>query len=70
MCEFRHQSKYAELDLGLDQPIPLVQFDFVRQFIQPYFDLPWRNEQDIQGVEKMLHRKYQESVKNKPYDTH
>lgn len=66
MCEFRHQSKYAELELGLVQPTPLVQFDFIRQFIQPYFDLPWRNEREIQAVESMLFRKYQEAVKNKP----
>lgn len=70
MCEFRHQSKYAELDLGLVQPIPLIQFDFIRQFIQPRFDLPWRSEQDINAVETMLHRKYQEAIKNKPHDTH
>ncbi len=69
MCEFRHQSKYAELELGLTQPTPLVQFDFIRQFIQPWFDLPWRSEREIQAVENMLHRKYQESIKNKPHDS-
>jgi hypothetical protein len=66
MCEFRHQSKYADLELGLTQPIPLVQFDFIRQFVQPKFNLPWRNEREIQGVEAMLHRKYKESIKNRP----
>jgi hypothetical protein len=66
MSEFRHQSKYAELELGLVQPTPLVQFDFIRQFIQPQFDLPWRSEQDINAVESMLYRKYQEAIKNKP----
>jgi len=66
MCEFRKQSKYAELELGLVQPTPLVQFDFIRQFIQPRFDLPWRSEQDINAVEAMLYRKYQEAIKNKP----
>lgn len=66
MCEFRHVSHYAELDLGLVQPIPLVQFDFVRQFIQPRFDLPWRSENEIQAVEKMLYRKYQEAIKKQP----
>jgi hypothetical protein len=70
MCEFRLHSKYAELDLDIVQPIPLIQFDFIRQFIQPRFNLPWRNEQEIQAVEKMLYRKYQEAVKNKPYDTY
>jgi len=66
MCEFRHQSKYADLELGLVQPTPLVQFDFIRQFIQPVFDLPWRNEREILAVETMLHRKYKESIKNRP----
>ena len=66
MCEFRHQSKYADLELGLVQPTPLVQFDFIRQFIQPMFDLPWRNEREILAVETMLHRKYKESIKNRP----
>jgi hypothetical protein len=66
MCEFRHVSKYADLDLGMIQPIPLIHFDFVRQFIQPKFDLPWRSEGDIQAVEDMLYRKYKESIKNKP----
>jgi hypothetical protein len=69
MCEFRHQSKYAELELGLVQPTPLVQFDFIRQFVQPRFDLPWRSERDISAVEAMLYRKYQEAVKNKPHDS-
>jgi hypothetical protein len=66
MCEFRKQSNYAELELGITQPIPLVHFDFIRQFIQPKFDLPWRNEREIQAVENMLYRKYQEALKNKP----
>ena len=66
MCEFRHVSNYADLDLGITQPIPLIQFDFIRQFIQPKFDLPWRSEKDIQAVETMLYRKYKESIKNRP----
>ena len=70
MSEFRYQSKYAELDLGLWQPIPLVQFDFIRQFVQPRFDLPWRSEQDIIAVENMLYNKYQEAIRNKPHDLH
>jgi hypothetical protein len=70
MCEFRSQSKYAELDIGLNQPIPLVSFDFVKNFIQPKFELPWRSEKEIQAVEAMLYRKYQEAIKNKPHDTH
>lgn len=66
MCEFRFDSNYAELDLGLTQPIPLIHFDFIRQFIQPKFDLPWRREQEIQAVENMLYKHYNESAKNKP----
>ena len=66
MCEFRHQSKYADLELGIIQPTPLVQFDFIRQFIQPRFDLPWRSEREIQAVETMLHQKYKESIENRP----
>ena len=66
MCEFRYQSKYADLDLGLPQPIPLIHFDFIKQFIQPRFNLPWRNERDLTAVEAFLYKKYQESIKNKP----
>jgi hypothetical protein len=66
MCEFRHASKYAELDLKIAQPIPLIQFDFIRQFIQPRFKLPWRSETEVQAVESMLYRKYKEAVKNQP----
>lgn len=66
MHEFRKYSKYAELDLGITQPIPLVHFDFIQQFIQPKFDLPWRSERDISAVESMLYRKYKEALKNKP----
>jgi hypothetical protein len=66
MCEFRFESKYASLDLGLTQPIPLIHFDFIRQFIQPKFNLPWRSERDIQTVENMLYKHYNESAKNKP----
>lgn len=66
MTEFRKHSKFAELDLGLVQPIPLIHFDFIRQFIQPKFDLPWRNEHEIQAVESMLYRKYTESITNRP----
>jgi hypothetical protein len=65
MCEFRHQSKYADLDLNLTQPIPLIQFDFIKKFLQPKLNLPWRNEKELQAVEKMLLRKYHEAVKHK-----
>jgi hypothetical protein len=66
MSEFRHHSKFAELDLGLVQPIPLIHFDFIRQFIQPRFDLPWRSERELQAVESMLYRNYTESITNRP----
>lgn len=66
MCEFRHDSKYAELELNITQPLPLVQFDFIRRCIQPRFNLPWRSEQEILAVENMLYRKYQEALKNQP----
>ena len=66
MCEFRTESRYADLDLGLVQPIPLIHFDFIRQFIQPNFSLPWRSERDIQAVENMLYKHYNESAKKKP----
>jgi hypothetical protein len=66
MCEFRHDSKYAELELNITQPLPLVQFDFIRRCIQPRFNLPWRSEREIHAVENMLYRKYQDALKNKP----
>ena len=66
MCEFRYHSKYAALELDIVQPLPLVQFDFIRRFIQPKFNLPWRSEREIHAVENMLYRKYQEALKNKP----
>jgi hypothetical protein len=66
MCEFRKISQYAELDLDLVQPIPLIHFDFIRKFIQPRFDLPWRSEREISAVESMLFRKYKESIKHQP----
>ena len=66
MCEFRHNSKYSELELGITQPLPLVQFDFIRRFVQPKFNLSWRSEREIHAVENMLYRKYQEALKNKP----
>lgn len=68
MCEFRHISKYAELELGLIQPIPLVSFDFIKKYIMPVVDLPWRSDREIDAVEAMLYRKYQEAIKNKPHD--
>jgi hypothetical protein len=66
MCEFRNISKYAELDLEVIQPIPLVHFDFIQKFIMPVMDLPWRSQKEIEAVGNMLYRKYQLYAKNKP----
>jgi len=68
MDSFRTKSKFAELDLGLTQPVSLIQFDFVKQFIMPQLDLPWRSNREIDAVENMLHRKYKEAVALKPND--
>jgi hypothetical protein len=65
MHSFRRKSKYCNLDLDLMQPIPLVVFDFIKQYIMPSIDLPWRNNRDIDGIENMLYRHYQEAVKNR-----
>lgn len=65
MNEFRKHSKYQDLDLGLVQPIPLVAFDFIMQYIMPSIDLGWRCQRDITAVENMLYRHYQDAVKNR-----
>lgn len=65
MDSFRQISKYHELDLKLINPIPLIQFDFINQFIVPSLDLQWRNQREIDAVENMLHRKYKEAVAGK-----
>ena len=64
MQSFRKVSLYEELDstLNLIQPISLVQFDFIKQFIMPTLDLSWRNKKDIDGVENMLYRKYKQAL--------
>lgn len=64
MNNFKYKSKYSNLELGMVQPIPLVMFDFIKQYIMPNIDLQWRNGVEIDAVEKMLYRHYQESVKN------
>lgn len=66
MHEFRFHSKYSDLDLGVTQPLPLIQFDFIQQYILPSMDLPWRSQNEINAVGNMLYRKYQQYVKNKP----
>jgi hypothetical protein len=69
MNRFRNYSKYAELDLGLVQPIPLIFFDFIKTFIMPQVNLSWRNNVQIAGVENMLYRKYNQALKNRPNDS-
>jgi len=64
MNGFRHKSKYANLELGITQPTPLVAFDFIKQYIMPNINLPWRDNRDIDAVENMLYRHYQEAIKN------
>jgi hypothetical protein len=66
MHDFRYRSKFAELDLGITQPIPLIAFDFIKQFLMPVLALPWRESNELAAVESMLYRKYQEAIKNKP----
>ena len=67
MNDFRHKSKYSDLDLGLVQPIPLVAFDFIKQYIMPSMDLPWRRPTEIDAVENMLYRHYQQAITHR-YD--
>lgn len=69
MHDFRNHSEFSELDLGITQPIPLIHYDFVRKFIMPYLDLPWRSDRELAAVESMLYRHYKESIPNKPNDT-
>lgn len=64
MNEFRYISKYKDLDLGMTQPIPLVIFDFIKQYVMPSIDLQWRNGREIDAVENTLYRYYRESMKN------
>lgn len=65
MNDFKMKSNYADLDLGIVQPTPLVAFDFIKQFVMPSIDLNWRTEQEINAVENMLYRHYQEAVKTR-----
>lgn len=69
MNDFKKQSRYWELDLGFYNPLPLISFDFVKNFVMPNIDLNWRNARDIDAVENMLYRHYQEALKNRPNDT-
>jgi hypothetical protein len=70
MNDFKCYSKYSHLDIGITQPVPLVAFDFIKQYIMPSIDLNWRSSRDIDAVENMLYRYYQEAVENKKkYDS-
>lgn len=66
MHSFRKLSQYSDLDLNLIQPISLVQFDFIQQYIMPILDLNWRSKRDINAVENMLYRKYKQALEAKP----
>lgn len=66
MHDWRYHSQYRDLDLGVTQPIPLIHFDFIKTFIMPRFDLPWRKTREIDAVESMLLRKYNECKDFKP----
>jgi hypothetical protein len=65
MNDFRYKSKYCNLELGITQPTPLVAFDFIKQYVMPNINLQWRNNREIDAVENMLYRHYQEAVKNR-----
>jgi len=65
MNDFKSKSKYRDLDLDMVQPIPLVAFDFIKQYIMPNINLPWRNNRDIDAVENMLYQHYREAIKNR-----
>jgi hypothetical protein len=65
MSDFKRKSKYSNLDLGIVQPVPLVTFDFIQQYIMPSIDLHWRGPKEINAVENMLYQHYQEALKNR-----
>lgn len=66
MHDYRYHSEYRSLDLGIVQPIPLIHFDFIKRFVMPNFDLPWRNDRELAAVESMLLRKYNLYKDQKP----
>ena len=67
MTSFKKISRYYKEDAKADviQPISLVQFDFIRKYVQPCVDFPWRNEREILAVENMLYKKYHDAIINK-----
>lgn len=66
MDDFRHHSEFANLDLGITQPIPLIAFDFIKKYIMPVTELPWRKPSEIDAVENMLHRHYKIALEKRP----
>ena len=66
MHDWRYHSRYQDLDLDLTQPIPLIHFDFIKCHIMPRFDLPWRSDNELATVEKMLLTHYNECKDKKP----
>ena len=39
--------------------------EVIKQYIMPNINLPWRGNRDIDAVENMLYRHYQEAIKNR-----
>ena len=70
MDEFRLYSDFCELDFGLAQPISLIHYDFIKKFIVPSVNLPWRSDREIAAVESMLYRKYKQALQLRPNDSY
>ena len=70
MDDFKKKSKYAELDLNITQPLPMVALDFIKQHVIPNFELSWRSNKEINALENVLYKHYLESIKNCPNDSH
>lgn len=67
MEDFRSVSKYADLDLKTYvQPIPLIQFDFIRQHIMPRLNLEWNSTKELDDLETFLYTSHTEAMKNQP----
>lgn len=66
MDDFRHFSQFSELDLGITQPIPLISFDFIKKYIMPVTNLPWRKSSEIEAVKDMLYRHYKAALEKRP----
>ena len=66
ITDWRLKSRFRDLDLKINQPIPLIQFDFIKQFIMPKFDLPWRTDPEVDAIESMLLKKHNFFKDNSP----